>query len=110
MAEVMLDNRYRLVEQLGAGGMAVVWRGYDEVLGRQIAIKVLGPELAADPAFVNRLRAEAQAAARLSHPRITSVHDYGESRSDDGAIRPYVVMELVEGETLHSLLDRKSVV
>lgn len=100
----LLCHRYRLVEQLGSGGMSVVWRSYDEVLGRQVAVKVLGPELAADPMFVRQLRQEAQAAARLSHPSITSVHDYGECRDADGAVRPFVVMELLEGQTLRSVL------
>ncbi len=95
MAGNLLGGRYRLVEKLGSGGMAVVWRGYDEVLGRQVAIKVPAPGLAADAAFRQRLRAEAQAAARLSHPHLTTVHDYGPS---------YVVMELVEGTTLSSVL------
>ncbi|MEV4618552.1 serine/threonine-protein kinase [Asanoa sp. NPDC049573] len=90
-----VGGRYRLVERLGAGGMSVVWRGYDEVLGRQVAVKVLAPSLAADRVFRQRIRTEAQAAARLSHPHITNVYDYGESR---GA--PYVVMELVDGVPL----------
>jgi serine/threonine-protein kinase len=104
MADVTLSGRYRLVEQLGSGGMAIVWRGYDEVLGRQVAVKVPSLELAANEAFLQRLRAEAQATARLSHPHITAVHDYGESLSEEGRLQPYVVMELVEGVTLHDVL------
>jgi len=96
MGEV--GGRYRLVERLGAGGMSVVWRGYDEVLGRQVAVKVLAPALAGDRAFRHRIRAEAQAAARLSHPHITNVYDYGEH---DGV--PYVVMELVDGVPLSAV-------
>lgn len=95
----LLGERYRLVEQLGAGGMSVVWRGYDEVLGRQVAVKVLTPKLAAERTFRHRIRIEAQAAARLCHPHITNVYDYGES-SMDGATVPYVIMELVDGESL----------
>jgi len=90
-----VGGRYRLVERLGAGGMSVVWRGYDEVLGRQVAVKVLAPSFAGDRAFRQRIRTEAQAAARLSHPHITNVYDYGESRGV-----PYVVMELVDGVPL----------
>jgi serine/threonine-protein kinase len=90
-----LGGRYRLIEPLGAGGMSVVWRAYDEVLGRRVAVKLLAPALAADPRSRDRIRDEARAAARLSHPHITAVHDYGES---DGV--PYVVMELVEGHPL----------
>ncbi|HEY3006955.1 MAG TPA: serine/threonine-protein kinase [Micromonosporaceae bacterium] len=95
-----LGGRYRLVEQLGIGGMSVVWRGFDEVLGRQVAVKVLASQLAAAAPLRERLRAEAQAAARLSHPNITSVYDYGEASVDGGPPVPYVVMELVDGESL----------
>ncbi|MGX6601157.1 serine/threonine-protein kinase [Micromonosporaceae bacterium Da 78-11] len=102
----LLANRYRLVERLGAGGMSVVWRGFDEVLGRQVAVKVLPPSTSADPSFRRRLRAEAQAAARLSHPHITNVYDYGEATTVDGEPVPYVVMELIDGESLAAVLAR----
>ncbi|MBY8872925.1 protein kinase [Micromonospora sp. PLK6-60] len=99
----LLDERYRLIEQLGAGGMSVVWRGYDEVLGRQVAVKVLASRLASDKAFRHRIRLEAQAAARLCHPNITNVYDYGESEQV-GLTVPYVVMELVDGGPLSARL------
>ena len=102
----LLAGRYRLVERLGAGGMSVVWRGFDEVLGRQVAVKVLPPSTSTDPSFRRRLRAEAQAAARLSHPNITNVYDYGEATTVDGEPVPYVVMELVDGESLAAALAR----
>jgi len=102
----LLAGRYRLVERLGAGGMSVVWRGFDEVLGRQVAVKVLPPSTSTDPSFRRRLRAEAQAAARLSHPHITNVYDYGEATTVDGEPVPYVVMELVDGESLAAVLAR----
>ncbi|GIE82785.1 hypothetical protein Aph02nite_87350 [Actinoplanes philippinensis] len=102
----LLAGRYRLVERLGAGGMSVVWRGFDEVLGRQVAVKVLPPSTSADPSFRRRLRAEAQAAARLTHPHITNVYDYGEATTADGEPVPYVVMELVDGESLAAVLAR----
>jgi serine/threonine protein kinase len=102
----LLAGRYRLVERLGAGGMSVVWRGFDEVLGRQVAVKVLPPSTSADPSFRRRLRAEAQAAARLSHPHITNVYDYGEATTVDGEPVPYVVMELIDGESLAAVLAR----
>jgi serine/threonine-protein kinase len=95
-----LGGRYRLVERLGVGGMSVVWRGFDEVLGRQVAVKVLAGRGSADPSLRERLRVEAQAAARLSHPNITNVYDYGETPLDGGSPVPYVVMELVDGEPL----------
>ncbi|MFJ8580363.1 protein kinase [Micromonospora sp. NPDC093277] len=101
----LLGERYRLIEQLGAGGMSVVWRGYDEVLGRQVAIKVLASGLASDKAFRHRIRVEAQAAARLCHPNITNVYDYGESEQV-GLTVPYVVMELVDGGPLSGRLGR----
>jgi serine/threonine-protein kinase len=96
----ILGGRYRLVERLGKGGMSVVWRAYDEVLGRAVAVKVLAPSFAADAVSRERIRAEAQAAAVLSHPNITSVYDYGEQVQPDGTRVPYVVMELVHGPTL----------
>jgi serine/threonine-protein kinase len=101
----LLGDRYRLIEQLGAGGMSVVWRGYDEVLGRQVAVKVLASRLASDRAFRHRIRTEAQAAARLVHPHITNVYDYGESEQV-GLTVPYVVMELVDGPPLTARLGR----
>lgn len=99
----MLAGRYRLVERLGAGGMSVVWRAYDEVLGRRVAVKVLSSAYAADPTFRAGIRREARAAARLSHPNITNVYDYGEAVGEHGEPVPFVVMELVEG---HSLAQR----
>nr|WP_281292089.1 serine/threonine-protein kinase [Micromonospora olivasterospora] len=101
----LLGERYRLIEQLGAGGMSVVWRGYDEVLGRQVAVKVLASRLASDKAFRHRIRIEAQAAARLCHPNITNVYDYGESEQG-GLTVPYVVMELLDGGSLSARLGR----
>ncbi len=95
-----LGGRYRLVELLGEGGMSVVWRAYDEVLGRSVAVKVLAAKFAADAASRERIRAEAQAAAVLQHPNITSVYDYGESVHADGTRVPFVVMELVHGPSL----------
>jgi eukaryotic-like serine/threonine-protein kinase len=102
----VLAGRYRLVERLGTGGMSVVWRAYDEVLGRQVAVKVLAAKLTADQGSRDMIRAEAQAAARLSHPHVTGVYDYGESTTDDGQTVPYVVMELISGRTLAERLAR----
>ncbi|NLU77147.1 protein kinase [Micromonospora sp. HNM0581] len=101
----LLGERYRLIDQLGAGGMSVVWRGFDEVLGRQVAVKVLASRLASDRAFRHRIRVEAQAAARLCHPNITNVYDYGESEQG-GVTVPYVVMELIDGGPLTARLAR----
>ena len=88
-------ERYRLGELLGAGGMALVYRGYDPELARPVAVKLLADNLAGEPSFRQRFLREAQAAARLSHPNIVQIYDVGEL---DG--RPYFVMEYVEGQTV----------
>ncbi|MEU1284820.1 protein kinase [Kitasatospora sp. NPDC005856] len=94
-----LNGRYELVELLGVGGMATVWRGVDRVLGRQVAVKVLNGGLADDPRFAERFSREAQHAAMLAHPRIVMVFDSG---VDQGT--PFIVMELVSGRSLAALL------
>jgi eukaryotic-like serine/threonine-protein kinase len=96
----LLATRYRLIDQIGSGGMSVIWRTHDEVLDRVVALKVLAPSLAADARFRDMVREEARAAAQLVHPNVTSVHDYGETVSPDGAITSFVVMELLAGEEL----------
>ncbi|MFC7547852.1 serine/threonine-protein kinase [Plantactinospora sp. GCM10030261] len=96
----LLDGRYRLDEHLGSGGMSVVWRAHDEVLDRAVAVKVLAGPLASEPGARARIRAEAKAAAKLWHPHITNVYDYGEWVSPGGEPVPYVVMELLPGQTL----------
>jgi serine/threonine-protein kinase len=102
-----IGDRYRLIEKLGTGGMSVVWRGYDEILGRQVAVKVLSPQLAGDGTFRDRLRQEALAAARLCHPHITGIFDFGESPLNEQLTVPYVVMELNDGESVSARLHRK---
>jgi serine/threonine-protein kinase len=102
-----IAGRYRLVEKLGAGGMSVVWRGYDEVLGRQVAVKVLSPRLAGDQAFRDRLRQEAHAAARLTHPHITGIFDFGETPLTGEQTVPFVVMELNDGESVAARIGRQ---
>ncbi|MCX4470236.1 protein kinase [Micromonospora sp. NBC_01655] len=96
----LLARRYRLVDQIGAGGMSVIWRARDEVLDRTVALKVLAPSLAADARFRDMVREEARSAAQLVHPHVTSVHDYGETLAPDGSITSFVVMELLAGEEL----------
>jgi len=97
----VLGGRYRLVELLGQGGMATIYRATDSQLGRDVAVKVLHPEYGRDPDFVARFRQEAHAAASLSHPGIVGVYDFG---TDEAG--PYLVMELVDGEDLAALLRR----
>lgn len=93
-----LDDRYTLIERLGKGGVSVVWRGHDEVLGRPVAIKVMN--LGAQNPSPDRIRTEARALARLSHPHIAAVYDYGVSTAESGEQLPYLVMELLAGQTL----------
>ncbi|GIM91451.1 protein kinase domain-containing protein [Paractinoplanes toevensis] len=92
-----IGGRYKLLDELGSGGMAVVWRARDEVLGRPVAVKLLAGRYTDDPQSRVRIRDEARAAATLSHPNIAQVYDYGEA-ADTGT--PYVVMELINGPTL----------
>jgi Protein kinase domain len=94
-----LGDRYALLDELGRGGMAVVWRARDQVLGRPVAVKVLAGRFAGDPQSRARIRDEARAAAALSHPNIAQVYDYGEAEAE-GVRLPYVVMELINGPTL----------
>src|SRR5262245_52091550 len=100
----VLAGRYRLVELIGSGGTGSVWRAHDEVLGRSVAVKVLTSDLAKRPEMRQRIRDEARAAARLAHPNISVVHDFGEWVDADGDVMPYVVMELIDGPSLHDLL------
>jgi len=97
----LLNGRYRLDEQVGIGGMARVYRGFDTVLERQVAVKTLNREVASDSDPLERFRREARAVARLSHPHIVTVIDAGE---DDGT--PYIVFEYIEGETLKQRIRR----
>jgi serine/threonine protein kinase len=106
VSDEILGSRYRLGDILGAGGMGVVWRAYDEVLDRQVAVKLLAPQYARDADSRRRTLAEARAAARLTHPHIASVYDYGESENAQGNLVPYVVMELLHGRSLHERLQR----
>jgi eukaryotic-like serine/threonine-protein kinase len=102
-----LGDRYQVGELLGRGGMAEVHEGRDLRLGRRVAIKILKPDLARDPAFLSRFRREAQSAASLNHPNVVAVYDTGEDVLGEGPSAvavPFIVMELVEGITLKELL------
>jgi serine/threonine-protein kinase len=100
----LLAGRYSLFDVLGTGGMSTVWRGRDEVLGREVAVKVLSPQYAADPSFRTRFEREARHVAALSHPRLITVFDCGV----DGTT-PFIVMELARGRTLRHVLDEVGV-
>jgi serine/threonine protein kinase len=99
-----LGGRYRLEEQIGAGGMASVWRGHDEVLDREVAVKLLSGKHA-DTLTFDRARNEARYAARLSHPNVANVYDFGTSLRG-GRGEAYLVMELVDGPRLSDELYR----
>jgi eukaryotic-like serine/threonine-protein kinase len=96
-----IGGRYVLRGELGRGGMATVHRAVDEVLEREVAVKLLHAHLADDPAFLDRFRREARAAAALDHPNVVAVHDWGET--DEGA---YLVLQLIEGPSLREVLRR----
>jgi serine/threonine-protein kinase len=98
----LLNNRYSLDSILGNGGMARVYRARDQMLERTVAIKVLREDYSSDPAFRERFRQEAKAAANLSHPNIVTVHDFG---IDAG--RLFIVMEYVPGTNLNALLEKR---
>lgn len=102
MEPIMLNNRYRLLDLVGAGGMAVVYRGVDTLLQRRVAVKVLRESFAGDPAFLARFQREARAAANLDHPNIVTVYDVGQ----DGE-RHYIVMEYVDGQDLKTLIRQR---
>src|SRR3954467_14875496 len=100
--DTIVDGRYRAIKRLGSGGMAEVWCAEDEVLGRRVALKLLGGRFTEDPEFRERFRREAQAAAGLTHPNIVGIFDRAEW---DGT--PYIAMELVDGRTLKELVTER---
>lgn len=98
----LLNKRYQLLEQLGTGGMSNVFRARDLMLERNVAIKVLHEKYSQDPAFQERFKMEARAAANLSHPNIVTVHDFG---FDSGQL--YIVMEYIPGKDLKTILRQR---
>ena len=103
MLRNILDGRYVLAESLGSGGMAEVYLAHDEVLDRDVALKVLRSQYVRDEEFAERFRREARSAARLSHPNIVQVYDRGET--EDGTC--YIAMEYVSGGTLKKRIEEK---
>ncbi len=101
MIGTLLNERFRLEEKIGSGGMSTVYRAFDPTLERWVAIKLMHRDLSEDPDQLERFRREARAVARLSHPHVVTVIDFGE---DDGT--PYIVLEYVEGETLKERIKR----
>ncbi|MDR2457702.1 MAG: Stk1 family PASTA domain-containing Ser/Thr kinase [Clostridiales Family XIII bacterium] len=102
MAKVLAD-RYEIIEKIGEGGMAVVYRAKDILLGREVAIKILRPEFIDNEVFIKSFKRESQAAAALSHQNIVSTYDVGE----DGNIY-YIVMEYIKGQTLKEIIDKEA--
>ncbi|HYH87417.1 MAG TPA: protein kinase [Pyrinomonadaceae bacterium] len=101
----VLDGKYEIVAQLGAGGMGAVYRARRVLIGDEVAVKVLHAKFVNDDTLVERFRREARAAAQLQHPNVVTIHDYGEARGREGFA--YIVMELVRGESLRDLLRRE---
>ncbi|GGM83107.1 serine/threonine protein kinase [Terrabacter tumescens] len=99
----VIDGRYRILSHLADGGMASVYVALDGRLDREVALKIMRPGLATDDVFVERFRAEARSAARLSHPNVVAVYDQGE---DDGEV--FLAMELVEGKTLRDVIHEEA--
>ena len=92
---------YRIIEKLGQGGMATVFKAYHPALDRHVAIKVLHPAFKEDPHFLERFTREARVVARLEHPNIVPIYDFAEHEG-----QPYLVMKYIEGETLKARLQR----
>jgi eukaryotic-like serine/threonine-protein kinase len=101
-----VDNRYRLLKPLGSGGMADVYLAHDDILDRDVALKVMSSRYASDEEFVERFKREAQSAAALSHPNIVSIFDRGES--EDGTY--YIAMEYLPGGTLKDRINQRGAV
>ena len=99
---IVLDNRYRIIDKIGVGGMADVYRGEDTLLGRPVAIKILHANFANDDEFVSRFKREAQAAGKLNHPNIVNMYDVGFDQD-----LHYIIMEYVDGKTLKEYITEK---
>ena len=97
----LLDNRYELIEAIGQGGMAIVYKAQDRRLDRSVAVKILKSDLAEDAEFRRRFRDESRAVAMLSHPNIVSVYDVSRGETE------YIVMELIDGITLKQYMERR---
>ena len=103
MSSKVIAGRYELLEKIGDGGMAVVYKAKCRLLNRFVALKILKPEFTKDAKFIENFRKESHAAASLSHPNIVSIYDVGR----EGNIN-YIVMELVEGKTLSEIIEKEA--
>lgn len=104
MIHDVLDRRYEILERVGGGGMAEVYRARDQLLDRFVAVKVLHTQFSNDEEFVRKFRREAQGAAKLSHPNIVNIYDVGKEEN-----KHYIIMEYVSGETLKEKIQREGV-
>lgn len=102
MEHKLISNRYQILESIGTGGMAEVYRAFDTLLNREVAVKILRAQYTDDEGFITRFRQEAQSAARLVHPNIVNIYDVG--KDDDSY---YIIMEYVKGRTLKELISEK---
>src|SRR5438270_9342616 len=109
MLGTLLGGRYRLDARIGRGGMSTVYRAFDTVLERPVAIKLMHREIASDSDHLERFRREARAVAQLNHPHIVTVIDAGEDLPPDAGHpgSPYIVLEYGDGETLKDLIRRE---
>ncbi|EXX85166.1 serine/threonine protein kinase, partial [Paenibacillus darwinianus] len=98
-----LGGRYEIIERIGSGGMALVYKAHDVLLNRKVAVKILRQQFGHDEEFVRRFRREAQSAASLSHPNVVSIYDVGEEEDTH-----YIVMEYVEGSNLNDLIKERA--
>ncbi|MFP4020161.1 MAG: Stk1 family PASTA domain-containing Ser/Thr kinase [Halanaerobium sp.] len=98
----ILNNRYKIIKEIGSGGMAIVYSARDTLLERRVALKMLRPEYKSDDEFIDKFRQEARAVARLSHPNVVSIYDIVVDEE-----RIYLVMEIVEGKNLKDLIKEK---
>src|ERR1019366_1468893 len=111
----LIGGRYRLDAEIGRGGMSTVYRAFDTVFERPVAIKLMHREIAADSDQLERFRREARSVAQLNHPHVVTVIDAGEEPAPEGALpggsggvgTPYIVLEYVEGETLKDIIRRE---
>nr|WP_294690919.1 Stk1 family PASTA domain-containing Ser/Thr kinase [uncultured Friedmanniella sp.] len=104
----VLDGRYQITRRLARGGMATVYQAVDTRLTRTVAVKVMHVGLGDDAEFARKFDREARAAARLSHPNVVSVFDQGQAVLDGHTLRPYIVMEYIEGPTLRDVILREA--
>ena len=100
MINHILDHRYELLENIGGGGMADVYRAHDQLLDRYVAVKILHSQFSNDEEFIEKFRGEAQGAAKLSHPNIVNIYDVGKENNNH-----YIIMEYVAGQTLKDLIQ-----